>query len=341
MKKYLGFIVLGLILGFGLISCEVEFNPNDSWKETTSIYGVLDQDADTNFIRIQKCFVGEGNYIEFSKVKDSIYYKQEDLDVRMYAFYEWESSGWDTNKAKEVHVFNYTEFHKDSGSFNFESSPIYFTTKKLYPDFVYYLIVRNLKTGNIATANTKLVADYTVSSPSDSAFGFNVSSIYDYRSIMKCTWNNQVPNSKGVMSQLFQPSIRFNFMENGQPAHITIDFKTTPNIHSVAGKDISYIFFEDDVLNQIKTKILKRGSAIRTFRDDTPSFEIFVFGCAEELKYYIDNNAPILSLAERPIYTNINNGVGIFSSRRTHIKKSYSRRAASLENAIRSSGIGF
>jgi hypothetical protein len=42
-------------MGFMLNSCEVEFNPNSPWEETTIVYGVLDQDADTSFIRIQKC----------------------------------------------------------------------------------------------------------------------------------------------------------------------------------------------------------------------------------------------------------------------------------------------
>ena len=81
MKEKLSLIVFFLASLLMLVSCEVEFNPNGDWTETTIVYGVLDQDADTNFIRVQRCFLGEGNYIQFSSQKDSIYYKKDEIEV--------------------------------------------------------------------------------------------------------------------------------------------------------------------------------------------------------------------------------------------------------------------
>lgn len=341
MKDKLLIIAFIAISVVGIMSCDVDFNPNDDWKETTIVYGVLDQDADTNFIRVQKCFLGDGNYIEFAKQKDSIYYKADELEVKMYAFYDWESTGWNINKAHDSCTLTYTElYNKPQGGFYSEVAPIFFTTHKLNPIFNYYLIVRNIKTGNIVTSHTKLVADYKVTDPSGTSFGFNYSQLYG-QNIMTCKWTNMTVGVDGEIARLFQPCIRFNFMENGEPAYINIDFSTKVNDYTVADKTMQYIIFEKEVLSQIKSKIKSRGVATRSFRLDSPAFEIYVYGCAENLHNYIDNNAPIVSLTEKPVFTNINNGVGIFSSRRLYIKRGYTDWAASFQSEIESYDIGF
>lgn len=341
MKDKILLIAFILISFIGITSCEVEFNPNDDWKETTIVYGVLDQDADTNFIRIQKCFVGDGNYLEFAKQKDSIYYKADELEVKMYGFYDWESAGWNIDNARDSCTFTYTEsYNKPEGGFYSEIAPIFFTTHKLNPIFNYYLVIRNLKTGNIVTSHTKLVADYKVTDPSGTSFGFNYSQIYN-QNILTCKWTSMTTGAYGEISRLFQPSIRFNFMENGEPAYVNLDFSTMVNDYTVADKTLQYIIFEKEVLSQIVSKIKKRGVANRSFVFDTPAFEIYVYGCAENLHSYIDNNAPIVSLTERPLFTNINNGIGIFSSRRLYIKKGYTNWTAAFQAEIEASGIGF
>ncbi|MFA7082366.1 MAG: hypothetical protein WC135_07120 [Bacteroidales bacterium] len=342
MKSKLIISILFIASLIGFVSCDVEFNPNGDWTETTIIYGVLDQDADTNFIRVQKCFLGEGNYIQFAKEKDSIYYKQDEIEVSIYGFYDWETSGWDIAKAKQTIHLNYTENYSkpDSGGFYSETAPIYFTTTKLNPEFTYYLIVKNIKTGNITTSNTKLVADYKVIGPSGTSFGFNYNQTYN-ANVLTCQWINMNATAQGEMARSFQPCIRFNFMENGTPAYVNINFIPTPNLYIEPEKQIDYKIFETDVLFQIKTEVKKRGSAIRSFMIDSHSFEIYVYGSGASLKEYIDNNAPLVSLTEKPLYSNIENGTGIFSSRRLHIKKGYTEWPDILQQTIKSYDIGF
>ena len=65
--KQLLFLFL-MVLCF--VSCEVEFDPNADWKATTVVYGVLDQDSDTTFVRVQKGFLGNGNYLDYAKERD-------------------------------------------------------------------------------------------------------------------------------------------------------------------------------------------------------------------------------------------------------------------------------
>lgn len=342
MKKNLTLIIALIISIVTLNSCDVEFDPNGKWQETTIIYGVLDQDADTNFIRVQKCFLGEGNYIEFAKQKDSIYYRQDELEVSLYGFYEWESSGWDTiNNARQKIYLNYTEsYTKPEGGFYSNIAPVYYTTTKLIPDFVYYLVIKNLKTGNVVTSTTKLVANYTVNEPSNSRFEFKYSVPFK-QNILECKWINQSLTAKGIMGRLYQPAIKFSFLENGQVQHIFIDFSTVSNPFFDADRTISYIATEREFLSQIKEKIGKRGVAERKFLLDEPTFELYVYACNEDLKAYMENNTPEISLSEKPIYTNVNNGVGIFASRRLHVKRSYSTWKEVVEGNIEDLGLGF
>lgn len=342
MKNKISLIIIVFVSIITFISCEVDFNPNGDWKETTIVYGVLDQDADTNFIRVQKCFLGEGNYIEFAKEKDSIYYKQDELEVSLYGFYEWESYGWDTVKnARQKIYLNYTEtYSKPEGGFYSEVAPVYYTTAKLVPDFIYYLVIKNLKTGNVVTSTTKLVANYTVNEPSYSRFEFKYN-VALRQNILECKWINQSINAAGIMGRLYQPAIKFSFLENGQVQHIFIDYSTVTNPFLDADRTISYIATEKEFLSQIKEKIGKRGIAERKFLLDEPTFELYVYACNEDLKSYMENNTPEISLTERPIYTNINNGVGIFASRRLHIKRSYSTWKEVVEANIESLGLGF
>ncbi|HHT03712.1 MAG TPA: hypothetical protein GX005_05240 [Bacteroidales bacterium] len=342
MKEKLIIILLFIASLIVFVSCEVEFNPNGDWKETTIVYGILDQDADTNFIRVQKCFLGDGNYIQFAREKDSIYYKQEDIEVSIYGFYDWETSGWDTTKAKQTIHFNYTENYSkpDSGDFYSEIAPIYYSTTKLNPEFTYYLLVKNLKTGNITTANTRLVSNYKVTSPSGFVFGFNYNATYN-ANILTCKWVSAISPIKGEIARSFQPSIRFNFMENGIPSYVNISSSSIINPFTDTDKTLEYKIFETDFLFQLKNKISDRGYAVRSFMNDSPSFEVYVYGSGKSLKEYIDNNAPLVSLTEKPLYSNIENGTGIFSSRRLHIKKGYTQWSEAFEMTIKSYGIGF
>ncbi|MDD2529768.1 MAG: hypothetical protein PHN41_00910 [Bacteroidales bacterium] len=338
-------ITLFIALTISLVtfnSCDVEFDPNGDWEETTIVYGVLDQDADTNFIRVQRCFLGEGNYIEFARQKDSIYYHQDELEVSLYAFYEWESNGWDTiNNARQKIYLNYTEsYTKPEGGFYSEVAPIYYTTEKLNSDFIYYLVIKNTKTGNVVTSNTKLVANYVVNEPSNSRFEFRYNPTLKQNQIV-CKWINQSINAKGEMGRLYQPAIKFNFIENGQLTHIFIDYSTVSNPFFDEDRTISYIATEREFLSQIKEKIGKRAMAERKFLLDEPTFELYVYACNEKLKNFMENNTPELSLSEKPIYTNIDNGVGIFASRRLHVKRSYTTWKESVEFSIQDLDLGF
>ena len=155
------------LMALCFVSCEVEFDPNADWKTTTVVYGVLDQDSDTTFVRVQKGFLGNGNYLDFAKERDSIYYKQDEIDVKMVSYYPWSP-----DQICDTFHFNYTEINsKEEGDFYNETTPIYYCVTKGRLNYEeglkreYKIIVHNKNTGEETTATTRLIGDYDITSP--------------------------------------------------------------------------------------------------------------------------------------------------------------------------------
>ena len=70
-----------LIITLLLQSCSNEFDPNADWTETTLVYGLIDPDEDTTFLRIQRCFLGKG-LNEYTQITDSNCYAEGEIDVK-------------------------------------------------------------------------------------------------------------------------------------------------------------------------------------------------------------------------------------------------------------------
>ena len=75
----IGVILLLSALSFS--ACKVDFSPNAEWKEIPVVYCILDQDDDTTWVRVQRCYLGEGNLYQYGSCYDSINYPQGSLRV--------------------------------------------------------------------------------------------------------------------------------------------------------------------------------------------------------------------------------------------------------------------
>ena len=64
-------------------ACKVDFSPNAQWKELPVVYCILDQDDDTTWVRVQRCYLGQGNLYQYGSNYDSVNYPQGQLTVFM------------------------------------------------------------------------------------------------------------------------------------------------------------------------------------------------------------------------------------------------------------------
>lgn len=312
MKKL--FLLIGLFISvISFVSCDVEFSPNEEWSEQMMVYGVLDQDDDTTFVRIQKVFLGSGNALEYAKEKDSVYYPEDALDVKMYSYYIN-----DTNTVVDVFNFDCKMVQKDDGDFFGGMVPLYYsvTKNRLSSDKYYRLEIINKNTGTKVTASTYLIADYSIHTNN---FTFNENA--GTRMSVKWTSVDKDGLIQNVIAKRFQVNVRFNYRKEAQIHHVDIPLIAKTN-EKYGYAVLEGRVFKDDIVSYLKERL--QGVAGISWYDAAP-FEINVMACDREMFDYISiNNASENTLNYKPAYTNINGGFGLFASRRTHISKSYS-----------------
>ncbi|MGP1514876.1 MAG: DUF4249 family protein [Bacteroidales bacterium] len=315
-----------------LIACDAEFDPNDDWQEKMMIYCLLDQDDDTTYVRVERCFLGNGNAHEFAKNKDSIYYAPDELDVKLYAY-----NIWDTSTVVAVYDFLYTTRAKNNGEFFFNTNcPVYYCTTKgrLSTNQLYQLVVTNMKTGKQANAKTLLLGNYTIETTS---FTFT-----EDKGTMGIVWSNLHSYEQSSMESIakqFAVSIRFNYTEGGIIKYI--DIPVASKVNNNIRFSMKTAVDTASIFSGMRTKL--KGKTNLNWYGVSP-FEIKVSAGDLSLFDYISiNSASNNSLNYTPIYTNIDGGIGLFAARRTHIHKSFADKEISndIKEKIKTFGFGF
>lgn len=288
-----------------LSACEVEFSPNAEWREIPVVYCVLDQDDDTTFVRVERCFLGEGNIYQYGSISDSINYPQGSIQVDLLSYRN--------GTIVDSIPFEFTLRDRDSGAFAHTLQPLYLapTAGRLHEDCTYRLNIRHTSDRRlIATAVTNLVLqtdDQLITQPTvNKKFSFT-----DDREYCQITWN-ALSNAR-----YYQPIIRFYYEQLGDTLHVDL-----PGPTKVAGGTaISYTvkYSRTSFLEGLKNYFVNDTVS----RYYVPMVDIFLTACNEDLNAYIASSSGNTSIDNgREIYTNIQGGIGIFGARRTHLFKS-------------------
>ena len=282
---------ISLLLSVCLVaftSCETDFDVNAEWEETMVVFGLLDKSQDVQFIKINKAFLGQADAYEMANVSDSFNYNPEDIIVCLHAL-DYSDTIWTKNLKDTI-------IEKDEGLFANDNNIIYYLDTVLSAAAkTYALTVENIRTGNIVSSTTELIDGFSFTSGlSSSKITFYVD---DYRS-RSLEWGSDYPNVA-----IFQCALRFHYTEDGVEKNILwIQPTTTENQLTLAGED----FFNKFLMQ------LEETDAVREFGD----IYIEMTLGTKDLKTYMSVNEPISSIVQqRPPFTNIRNGIGLFSSR--------------------------
>ena len=302
--RFLRYQLLLLLFIPFLFSCNKELKVNADWKDVTVVYGLLDQTSDTTYIKITKAFLGEGDALMFAKIADSSNYPDK-LEVRLDEYA-------DTTFKKSYPCETIMVHNKKAGDsiFYYPDQLMYYTTAKLNEKYTYKLYIREKKTGKVITAQTSLVHDFTITRPqSIASFPPGLEQMFEV------TW------SPAKMGKRYQLLIRFYYQEA---------LKTNPD--SLYMKSMDWLVFNNvkaiDDQSTLPFDLYFAGSSFYSVVGATiPADPLvdhrvahhcyFIFTvAASELNTYMEVTEPSLSLVqEKPSYTNITNGIGLFSSR--------------------------
>ena len=299
---------IGILLSFSILllftQCKNEFEVNDDWQDITVIYGLLDQADDTNYIRVTKGFLGDEDAYVMAQIADSLYYKNVDVFLE-----EWNGA-----TLNNTYTLKDKTYIRNDGIFA-DSSIIFYTTAYLSSNYKYKLKV--LEGGKEVTGQTSLLEDFNVTTLPPKV------SLYNDQAGLTLEWYTK-PNQKifNVKMKFYYYEVYNDNTEKKDSIEITLPEKTASSI--TGDEKITTTLLGTSFLTYVGNMIKDDPNVNhRIVADSCFSFS-FLVG-TEELYMYMQVNQPATGIVtEKPIYTNINNGIGLFSSR-YHKKLPYKR----------------
>ncbi len=296
------------ILTFGVLiftSCSTKVEINAKWKEIPVIYGLLNPADSIQYIKINKAFLGNGNALTYAQ-QDSTNYGSH-----LLAFlYEKDIYG---TAISTIQLRADSSILKDPGTFSSPKQILYRTPSGtvIHKNSIYYFEVRNSETQTTASSSTTIVNDVNVSSPYP---GTHINFLSPQPNNFKVKWTS------ALNGKLYNLVIRFHYIEYSPSdtlfKQIDWDFGNVESLSLAGGEEMQQSIGPDDFYKFVASR-LTPNLPLGTYRKVNSSTLDFIWTVGGmDLSTYIAVNRPSLSIVQdRPEFTNIEGGYGIFSSR--------------------------
>jgi len=303
MKKLLILLALPALL----VSCSTDFDTTADYKEVMVVYGLLNQYDSVQYIKVNKAFLGEGNALIMAEQSDSINYA-DILDVTLDKI--------DNGTVTATYPLQFdTTVPRDPGVFHNPYQVLYkLSGHPLSVNSQYKVNIRNTVSGTVAYSQTAILGNSLLDEP-DSIDKFNFTSAL-YPSVQL------VPAARG---KIYNMTLRFHYTETENGSGITtakyFDWKFNDQVvepstvtqirYVVPGPDFYYMVGQNIPIDTHVT----RGVGIPSQANGWP-LQVFITAGSEDLYRYMQLTAPSSSVVqERPQFSNIQNGIGLFTGR--------------------------
>lgn len=341
MKKLALILTLAGIIAFGQ-SCSNEFDLVDDWKNIPVVYGLLSRADTAHYIRVEKAFLDpETSAFEIAQIPDSLYYSNIRVELERTAT----GQKFPLNRVDG----NLEGYQREAGVF--ANSPNYLykidsASIDLIENEEYRLLVTDGSSDALLTeAVTKIIGDYEsrANQPSN-PIGFR------YESPVNISWRIKEDDSSAFFYDL-----RLVIHYREQDINVSNEF---------VNKEIEWIV-EDNIERESNggnlvpiTNVRFSGITFYRFLEEnlevsssiTRQFQyidIIVNAGGKDLFDYINigqSNTGITSSQAIPSYTNLSEGIGVFSTRNQAIFPNYfidTKSADSLRNGIYTRDLNF
>ena len=294
-KKYLLISVFALLF----TACETDFDVNAKWEETTTVYGLLDVSKDIQYIKINKAFLGDRDALEIASISDSVNFITDNMTVQIHEL-GLSDTNWTINLTDTI-------FEKDDGLFAADNNIIYFfdaSDISFNNNKTYIITIENKQSGNLVSGKTEVITNFSFDNFNAAQYQFGFVSPNGEFSSKTMYW--AMPKN----GEVYQLDFYFNYSEDGD--------------------NMSLVWSQPLADNQDRTTKLEGVKFFNFLRNNLPddskvrkflNVELVMTVGSQDLYTYTKVNEPITGIVQqRPQFTNINNGIGLFSSRYTHME---------------------
>ena len=314
MKRFSFRLLISLLIFSSLSGCETDFDITAPWKDVTIVYGLISQNDSVHYIKVNKAFLGDGNAYTYAQIADSSSYGNN-IEVKIL----------ENGKNGVLRTFicdTTTIYNKEPGVFYYPQQIVYKSEFKVPSNFAdlditYKVEIRNKITGKVVSAQTALVNDFLIQTPSAGQ-----------REIEFINENGTIKWFSGKDGRRYNIGIRFWFDEVLKVSHDTIRRSIDWNLNSVKSSDLvgnellelpysplNFYYICNSQIPYDDNDIINENDVEARFADVA---ELRFMVAGDELNTYMEVNEPSSGIVqEKPEYSNIENGYGLFSSRYT------------------------
>ncbi len=304
MKNFLFLIITTLFI---LSSCDDSLEINDTYSVKPVIYSLLDRNSDVQYVKLNKTFLGDASVAEMASVSDSLYFDNADVYIKKYK---------DNSLVKSWKLVAVDTIPKDSGFFANDKNIIYVLNDKILDDnedaedfeFKFEAIIENQPE---IKSSTKLVDDVTVTGILANSF-YKQIPLHNYSGYL----NPKFSFKANKDSRFFEVYLEVFYYEKQGDDYIlkTISQKQFQKKVAETSAEQNTVDF------QLNGEYFYSLTANNIDNKDSEKiiygFRYLFYSAGEELSLYIDLTSDSYGIAqEKPAYTNIQNGWGLFSSR--------------------------
>lgn len=304
MKK----LTLILILFSGLIlfnRCDNDVDINAEYQDIVIVYGLLDPNENGTYLKINKAFLGPENALTMAKIPDSSQFIEK-LVVTIT-----EASTSNTYTFDTITISN-----KEDGVFYNPYQQLYYHPFTPVPDSKYTLKLTYNDTE--ISSETYTIESFTFGDITKPGFAKAITFLYDQTNPVTWYRKDRAPR--------YDVTIRYSWKEvwEGQADTVyrSIDwFKATQK--ATSGEEVETYYNGSTFFNALETYVPYDDAAMeaKVLERYFGLVEFIVEAGGTELNTFMEVNEPSSSIVQdRPQYTNIENGVGIFSARTKAIK---------------------
>jgi len=293
-KSTVSRLILALMATGIFASCETGIDINSANQDVPIVYCVLNSADSVQYVRIQKTYLIDQAALDNPPEQDSMLFTGS-IVVNM--------ERWSGGKVQESVFFTPTsEIPKDSGFFPSEKNILYKANMKIIGNQTYRLYIYLKNKEKVLYAEAVSLGKLSVIDPMD--LPQRKISLYAGTNYT-CRWS-PVDNA-GV----YQVALRFNYSETagGQTRLRHIDW---PQSFASPGSDNDYL--SNDISGSRFMHILEENIPVAPgVVREAIGMDFQVVSGSLEMKYYIESTAPSEgALMEKPVYSNITNGIGLF-----------------------------
>lgn len=343
MKNKILYISLTFISILGLTSCKNDLDVLAPGEESVSVYGVLNPNLAVQKIRINKVYLTDGDALVTGQNSEDINYGAGELKVTLQRFMLGSTTPTLTsvgNSSKKEIVLTETVVTTSGGDFNVNQR-IWQTTDKLYNSGEYKISITNVNTGAEFSARTVMVdsvrsypampfifvpTTYPVHcgsgangyvAPTIPGTGTQQSAYVNY-SILSAT--PKIKFRSVASAKLYKVIMRFHYIDSltdgitGNRKFVDYNFSSLISTSLGGGQEMEVSFSTSDFYSTLASQIPIQ--TVGTVKNRTAHYmEYIIYACSENMNTFLKVNQPSTTIAQdKPNYTNINGGVGIFAS---------------------------